>query len=65
MCDHGDDVNSSNACGMPSVTMALSVSPPAHNHHTSRVWERMVYYLLNHADNIQKPAKPHQTVFSA
>ena len=34
MCDHGDDVNSSNACGMPSVTMVLSVSPPAHNHHS-------------------------------
>ena len=51
MCDHGDDVNSSNACGMSSVTMALSVSPPAHNHH--KVYKfggnhNSVYAILGH-----------------
>ena len=45
MCDHGDDANSSNACSMPSVTMALSVSPPAHNHHTVH---QFVYAILGH-----------------
>ena len=36
--DRGDDVNSSNACGRPSVTTALSVSPPVHNHHTILIY---------------------------
>ena len=51
MCDHGDDVNSSNACSMPSVTMALSVSPPAHNHHTVHQFggnHNSVYAILGH-----------------
>ena len=46
-CDLGDDVNSSNACGMPSVTMVLSVSPPAHNHHSLSVWRQSQLCVCN------------------
>ena len=46
-CDLGDDGNSSNACGMPSVTMVLSVSPPAHNHHSLSVWRQSQLCVCN------------------
>ena len=46
-CDNGDDVNSSNACGMPSVTMVLSVSPPAHNHHSLSGWRQSQLCVCN------------------
>ena len=64
-CDLGDEVNTSNACGMPSVTMALLISPTAHNHHT--VYQlggnhNSVYAILGHFRSMYRVSNLHTCI---